>query len=1019
MEPRQRIMSSGSTQEQPSGSDRRVADPTRPMPRPRYELMTESVLRQAREGPERVALRHARREWTYAELSHRAKGVAQHLVGLGVLPGDVVAVTGPRSGATVVALLGTFLSGATVMPLDPRLPLERRRAMASHAGVRHIVALDGTATEDIADADVVRVDPSSGALRDPPIQHAVDAALPGLDPAAAAYVFFTSGSTGTPKGVVGTHEGIAHFLAWQRAAFDVSPQDRAAQTTSLSFDMILRDMFLVLSAGGTLCIPEESELLDPSAIFAWMNRERVTILHVVPSLLRAWLSHAPAQVQLPSLRHVFLAGEPLTDALLRHFTDVVGDHPLVTNLYGPTETTMVKCFHSVHAIEEGIQPIGRPQPDTEIWIRDPQGRLCGVGERGEICIRTPFRTLGYLDDPEATRGAFFVNPFRDDPTDLVYRTGDIGELRADGLLCIHGRMDDQVKIRGVRVEPAEVEAALARHPDVAGAAVVARADAAGSKFLAAYVIPRESDASPPPDAVVAGLRAWLRGFMPEHMVPASFRLLDSFPLLPNGKVDRRALPNAGQATPDPVSAESPVTAAGEPGRQQQLLGIWSAALGHPDVTLDDSFVELGGDSLSAITALVRMKRMGIPSDIARGIFQGWSIRQILGRTGVPTTPEELPPLPLRARTNLLVNVVRGLLVAVLVAGHWIEGLLNHLPRSLGHLGHDLLPLFNVATPGFAIIFGLSLGYVYLPRFQRDPRQAVKGLRLGVWLVLGGILVRSAATLAIAKLEGEPLHATAFFNSFYSALLYYALALATAPVWFRLIGHGRAIYARGLVMMAASYGLFRLAEHMLLDHEQEGLLQLGRLMLVAKFNYFNMSLGALAGLMAGAWLHAWAQGPGDLRWLAPRLLGLGMGVSAIGLGLFALQAEGLRAIYDAAAMSLARWVFYGGTILVLSGVLSRILASYEQLASPLRVGLNLTGTLGQVSLPVFVLHQLVLQAKTLSEHAGLPGLLALVVPLAAFLWLCLWMMRKIYALYYGSPTDLRGPAPVATAEAYGG
>ena len=188
--------------------------------------------------------------------------------------------------------------------------------------------------------------------------------------------------------------------------------------TALSFDMVLRDMFLALSSGATLCIPDEDDVLDPQAVLRWMAAERISVLHVVPTLLRAWLGHVPPNLALPDLRRVFLAGEPLTDVLINTFRREFGDRALVTNFYGPTETTLIKCFHSVGTPETGVQPVGRAQPGTQVLVLNALGEICGLNEIGQIAIRTPYRTLGYLNAPELTAAVFVRNPFRNDPMTL-------------------------------------------------------------------------------------------------------------------------------------------------------------------------------------------------------------------------------------------------------------------------------------------------------------------------------------------------------------------------------------------------------------------------------------------------------------------------------------------------------------------------------------------------------------------------------------------------------------------------
>lgn len=983
-----------------------LPDPAQPIEVPRYPLLSEAFAAVAAARPDDVAIRQSGRSWSYAEVERSSGGIARTLVRMGVVPGDVVAVTGPRSFGTVCSVLGVFRSGGTLLTIDPKLPLDRQRVMLQQAKARFLVRIGERSVLDDSGLPIVAVDPAGGMSA--ASQTSDDIALPQLVPSAPAYIFFTSGSTGVPKGVVGCHQGLAHFLDWQRKTFDIGPGDRAAQITTLSFDMVLRDMFLALTSGATLSIPEEAEVLDPTAILGWMASERISVLHLVPSLLRAWINNAPPGLTLPALRRVFLAGEPLTDALIRSFRAAWGHDALVTNFYGPTETTLIKCFHPVIEPEPGVQPVGRPQPQTQVLILNRARQLCGVHEIGEIAIRTPFRTLGYLDAPEATAKAFVQNPFSDAPGDLVYLTGDSGCYRDDGLLVMLGRMDNQVKIRGVRVEPGEVEAAIAHCPGIKEAAVVAHEGPQG-KYLAAYLVIGQ----PAPAAPAAVVRDFLRARLPENMVPSAFVVLEALPLLPNGKVNKKALLPPQASADESTAAPTDQRDAPRNALERDLLEVWQGVLGHRRVSVNDSFVELGGDSLTAITALVRMQRLGIPDSHARGIFQGWSIRQIAQMAEGQHTEVERTMTP-KARTNLLVNVMRGILVAILVAGHWFDGLLNRLPERWHGAADMFLPLFNAATPGFALMFGLSLGYIYLPRYRTEPAAVSRAMRQGVMLVVAGVFIRAAFDIGMLLSDGKGLTVTTFFTSFYSALLYYAIALATAPLWFRMITRSGHVYRTVFAMALGMYALYRGAQWLFLAQEREGFVELMRLMVVAKFNYFNMSAGALFGVAAGYYLHLWSQGKQPLVALAPRLAMLGTMAAVGGLALLVLSTGSFSQIYNAGLMPVWKWIFYAGMVLLMASLLSVSLNAYESSSAPLRVGFNLLGVLGQISLPVFVCHNLVLRVKALLVHVGLPGGIALVIPLALFFGGCGWMMYRLYGLYYGSVGARPVPARTVSA-----
>jgi amino acid adenylation domain-containing protein len=441
--------------------------------------------------------------------------------------------------------------------------------------------------------DEVTIDGTSGTVRAvPPRRERRTRSAVGD----AAYVFFTSGTTGKPKGVLGIHQGLAHFLHWQRERFSVGVEDRAAQLTGLSFDVVMRDIFTVLGAGGTLCFPPASpDTMAGTELLGWLRNARITMMHSVPSLVEAQLATAEHAPPVETLRLLFLAGEPLTDATVRRCRAAFPNARIV-NLYGPTETTLAKCFYEVPATPRaGVQPVGEPIPDTQALIVTPGGVLCGVDEAGEIWIRTPFRTAGYLRDVGASR--FRASPFRADAADVVYATGDRGRYLPDGRIEIRGRLDDQVKILGVRVEPAEVAAVLRAHSSVSACFVSAPVSAEGRRFLCAYVV-----CSAPPATAEAALRAFLAERLPPALVPSAFVFLAQMPLTANGKVDRRALP-----APD-LSSTSAVYVAPRDETEALLARSFGEVLAVRRVGIHDDFFALGGHSLKAAQLAARINR---------------------------------------------------------------------------------------------------------------------------------------------------------------------------------------------------------------------------------------------------------------------------------------------------------------------------------------------------------------------------------------------------------------------------
>jgi amino acid adenylation domain-containing protein len=602
-----------------------MPDPALPLEKPLHAPIQETILAWAAATPQAVAIVFEAREFSYAELAAFARRTALALEANGVKPGDTVAITGRRSFAVVGAMVGVLQAGGVLLMLDPKLPVLRRRAMAEQAGAVVLIRVGARADVPAGPSDFPQrtlVCDADGRTFEWPAEAAHSTAR-SREGGTDAYIFFTSGSTGTPKAVKGLHAGLAHFLAWQRTTFSIGPGDRASQLTALSFDVILRDTFLALTAGATLCIPDEDAVLDPSRVLPWLQANRISIVHIVPSLARLWLDQVPDGVTLPSLRHIFFAGEPLTDVLVQRWRRAFSSSSEIVNLYGPTETTLAKCFRRVaDPPDRGVQPIGQSLPQTQVLILDGDHRLCGVNEAGEIAIRTPFRSAGYLGAGPAN-AAFLPNPWRDDADDLIYLTGDSGRLCSDGVLEIRGRIDNQLKIRGVRIEPAEIEACLARHPKVAAAVVAAREDAKGDKFLVAYVVENSISQEKNGCLDIAGYREFLREHLFEAMIPAAFVRLEILPLNANGKIDKKALPAPDLDARSGASYEAPLDE-----RQRRIEKTWCQVLGLERVGIDDSFFDIGGHSLLAVQLVRAIETdLGLRCDLP-DLFRAPTIRRL-------------------------------------------------------------------------------------------------------------------------------------------------------------------------------------------------------------------------------------------------------------------------------------------------------------------------------------------------------------------------------------------------------
>jgi amino acid adenylation domain-containing protein len=550
------------------------------------------IAAQAARTPDAVALVWRGEPWTFAELAARAGRLAGALRHLGVGPEVVVGIHLERSAEMVAAVLAVLQAGGAYLPLDPAWPAERRAFMLADSGAPVVITTRGLADGLPPGPDVLCVDDPGPA-----------AAPLGAEDAGggdSAYILYTSGSTGRPKGVQVTHRNAASFFAGMDEVLGTRPGTWLA-VTSLSFDISVLELLWTLARGFRVVIGEADRPLA-----AQIAASGATHLQCTPSLARELTADPLAREALRFLRCLMLGGEILPPALAGALAGLLETGTLL-NLYGPTETTVWSATHEVEP-GRGWVPIGRPIANTRIYLLDRFGQPSPLGVPAELAIGGPGVSRGYLGRPELTAERFVPDPFGE-PGSRLYRTGDLARWRPSGDLEFLGRLDHQVKIRGHRIEPGEVEAALAAHPAVRQAAVLPL-ERHGDRRLAAFVVLDAAGTG----ATAAELRAFAESRLPGFMVPAEVVFLAALPLTPNGKLDRRALVSSSVEPargPGFVPPGTPL--------EQALAVLWSEILGVERVGMQDTFWSLGGHSLLAIRLLARVGReLGV--EVALGLF---------------------------------------------------------------------------------------------------------------------------------------------------------------------------------------------------------------------------------------------------------------------------------------------------------------------------------------------------------------------------------------------------------------
>ncbi|WP_432140461.1 amino acid adenylation domain-containing protein [Streptomyces sp. bgisy084] len=570
--------------------------------------------------PDAVAVVYEGASLTYRELNARANRLARLLVAHGAGPERFVALALPRTADLVVALLAVVKSGAAYVPMDPSYPADRTAYMLADSGPELLLS-----TAEAA-AGLPESRPRTLLLDDPGTARALagydgddltDADRGGpLSPSNAAYVIYTSGSTGRPKGVVVPHRNVARLFAATEEWFGFGPDDVWTLFHSYAFDFSVWELWGPLLYGGRLVVVPYAVSRSPEDFLRLLADERVTVLNQTPSafyqLMQADAEHPDLGAQL-TLRRVVFGGEALDLGRMAEWYRRHGDTaPVLVNMYGITETTV----HVSHlplderaAAGQTRSLIGRGIPDLRVYVLGDRLELLPPGVPGEMYVAGAGLARGYLGRPGLTSERFVADPFGP-PGARMYRTGDVARWTADGQLEYLGRADDQVKVRGFRIELGEIEAALESHPAVAQARVVVREDGPGEKRLVGYAVPEAGPGGLPAAGV---LREHLAGALPDYMVPAAVVALDALPLTANGKLDHKALPApeyTGAAT-----GRAPRTA-----REETLCRVFAEVLGLAHAGIDDSFFELGGDSISSIRLVSQARAAGLDVTV-RQVFE--------------------------------------------------------------------------------------------------------------------------------------------------------------------------------------------------------------------------------------------------------------------------------------------------------------------------------------------------------------------------------------------------------------
>lgn len=551
---------------------------------PKEKCIHQLFEEQAKNKPDNIALIFDDKELSYKALNEKTNIIANKLTSMGITSNDFIGICMERSLDMIAALLGILKAGAAYIPMDPLFPSKRISYMIEDTNTPVILAHSNT-LHLVSDMKTKILNIDSIDYKSYTIKKKLV-----TNPQNLAYIMFTSGSTGRPKGVKVTHKNVVNFLNSMAKKPGFSSKDTLLAVTTISFDISVLEIFLPLTTGGKCIIASKEESLDGKILESLIKKNNVTVMQATPATWR--ILEIADMNRYPSLK-ALCGGEPLPPDLALFLTDRCQS---LWNMYGPTETTIWSTIDEIKS-KDGIS-IGQPIDNTTIYILSKNLQPVPFGVSGDLYIGGDGVTNGYIKNPDLTKKRFIKNPLNNDPSDIIYNTGDIARYSQNLKIECLGRSDSQVKIRGFRIEPGEIEAILSNHPDSLNAVVTVNSDDQGEKYLAAYLVENGQQRKDP-----SIYRTWLKKTLPNYMIPSYFIFMDSFPLTPNGKIDRKSLPEPKLSKP----AEK--TSKPQNKIEKIISDIWKEELKIEYVDMNDNFFEIGGHSFLVVKVNARLNKI--------------------------------------------------------------------------------------------------------------------------------------------------------------------------------------------------------------------------------------------------------------------------------------------------------------------------------------------------------------------------------------------------------------------------
>lgn len=789
-----------------------------------------------------------------------------------------------------------------------------------------------------------------------------------------AQILFTSGTEGEPKAIEITHKALSDVVTRLNSVMEVDSSIREYIGVPVYHSFGFGRCRAVATAGGSFYIPAGG--FDPIEISTMLRNGEINAVSAVPSLWRVLLQNKEIfGSEVEALKWIEIGSQYMTRHEKEELKSLFYNARIVQH-YGLTEASR-STFLEIHKeIGSALESVGKPVGHTEIKLSDDN----------RIMIRGP-----HVAKTSVVGG--IKTSLTDSENWLT--TNDLGFFE-NGFLFFNGRADDVINCGGIKLQPEAVESAIFNTLGIrSGIAVCKIPDPLRGDGILVATTPEVKLSQ---ESIYSASIAALSLFGINTADSIKFVQVASLPKTDTGKIQRRSLTDiylSGSGF-EALQSNRPKSiqqySLPETGQQKELVKIWEELLGISPIGIDDSFFELGGDSLTAISIMIKMEKYGIDEDSCRSIFKGLTIREIAD-SKKPGYKEK--PLNMRTKTNLMVNNLRFFLVLFVLLSHWSGFVFDRLPEYFQAINRLLFPIFAFGTPGFAIIFGVSIGFVIYPHFKESPKSLNKTIKTGLILIGSGILMLAIISMFYIIGRGEELNWTKVFVSFYSVLTFYFICLPTLYIWLRLISWKNNEIFKCLILSCCSFLLSVCIVDNFVYYEYYGLYQLIKLVFVAKYNYFSMLSGVFLGFAVGIYIYR----NYESKKLAKNMLIIGLIISIVGIFLSFILGQQEQWWIRNKPVFVWMWVFYYGVIMIMISGLRILTTNYEKLGKNFRNGINICAVIGQLALPIYVTHSIVIPLKNLLEILGVNAILSIMLTLGLFIIAIYFTSRKLYSLYY--------------------